>query len=102
MKRKKPRKMVQMPSITENVPKAVEEKAEEDLKDTIPLNQRTRAARAATKERRKSQSPPSSTTQENPVRVEELTKAVISAVLFLSSSASCPSCQTVKNLTKIC
>ena len=58
MKRKRSRKIVEMPSILENVPKRVEE-VEEDLEDTIPMNQRTRVARVAAKDKRKSQSPPS-------------------------------------------
>ena len=45
---------------------------EEDLEDIIPLSQRTRVARVATEEHKKSQIPPSCTTQENLVQVEEL------------------------------
>ena len=40
---------------------------EEDPEDTIPLSQRTRAARAVVGKKRKSQSPPSPMREEHPI-----------------------------------
>ena len=69
-KKKKPRKNVLVPSIYEL--KTAMRDMEEDLEDMIPLSQRTRVAKVAIEERRKSQSPPSPITQEHPIQVEEL------------------------------
>jgi hypothetical protein len=73
VKRKGLKKIVVVPSIPETIPKGLEEE-EEDPEDTIPLSQRTRVAVVAVEERKKSLTPPSLTTQDEPIQVYDVTE----------------------------
>ena len=57
--------------ILETIPKEVEEE-EDDPKDTTPLSHRTRVVVAVTKERRKSLTPSSPVTQDQPIQVDDV------------------------------